>query len=158
MTYRIRDAMPQDATVIAEFNDRMAQETEQRSLDPLLINPGVAAVLADSSKGRYWVAEQGAVVIGQIMVTYEWSDWRNGAMWWIESVFVHPDHRRRGIFSGLYRHVELLAQGSADVRGLRLYVEESNHRAQATYRSLGMTRTGYLVMQTEFGARSRHSE
>lgn len=154
MTYRIRDATPRDVGIIAEFNDRMARETEQRSLDPLLINPGVAAILADPNKGQYWVAEEDGVVIGQLMVTYEWSDWRNGSMWWIESVFVHPDHRRRGVFSGLYRHVELLAKSRPDVRGLRLYVEEKNHHAQATYNSLGMIKTGYLVMQTEFGARN----
>jgi ribosomal protein S18 acetylase RimI-like enzyme len=90
------------------------------------------------------------VVIGQIMVTYEWSDWRNGTMWWIQSVYVHPDHRRQGVFSALYHHVESLARARDNVCGLRLYVEEQNERAQATYLALGMNKPGYLVMQTVF--------
>jgi ribosomal protein S18 acetylase RimI-like enzyme len=150
MTYQIRQASPADAPVIAEFNDRIARETESRSLDPAIIRPGVSNMLADPKKGHYWVAEQAGVVVGQIMVTYEWSDWRNGTMWWIQSVYVHPDHRRCGVFSALYRHVESLAKQTPQVCGLRLYVEEGNTRAQATYEALGMHRPGYVVMQTVF--------
>jgi len=155
VTFSIREAVPQDAAVISNFNNQIAQETENRSLDPAIVDPGVATILSDASKGRYWVAEQDGAVIGQIMVTFEWSDWRNGTMWWIQSVFVHPQHRRRGVFSKLYRHVELLAQGEPDVCGLRLYVEEQNERAQATYLALGMNRPGYVVMQTVFGGQKR---
>lgn len=151
MPYVIRNALPGDAATIAAFNNGIAVETEDRSLDPAVINPGVADILGDTSKGRYWVAEHDGVIVGQIMVTYEWSDWRNGTMWWIQSVYVHPDHRRHGVFSSLYRHVESLAKQSPGVCGLRLYVEEQNTRAQATYESLGMVKPGYLVMQTVFG-------
>jgi ribosomal protein S18 acetylase RimI-like enzyme len=152
MTYKIRDANPADAATIAEFNNCIARETENRSLEPGVIQPGVATILSDSTKGRYWVAERDGEIVGQIMVTYEWSDWRNGTMWWIQSVYVHADHRRNGVFSGLYRHVESLAKQEPQVCGLRLYVEGDNLRAQATYESLGMNKPGYLVMQTVFDA------
>jgi len=147
---RIRDARPSDAAVIAGFNVKMAMETENRSLDPLLINPGVAAVLADATKGRYWVAELDGEVIGQLMVTYEWSDWRNGAFWWIQSVYVRSDSRRNGVFSLLHRHVESIARATPDVCGLRLYVERDNQRAQKTYLALGMSAPGYQVMEVDF--------
>jgi len=147
---RIRDARPSDAAVIAEFNVKMAMETENRPLDPGLINPGVAAVLADATKGRYWVAELDGEVIGQLMVTYEWSDWRNGAFWWIQSVYVRSDSRRNGVFSLLHRHVESIARATPDVCGLRLYVERDNQRAQKTYLALGMSAPGYQVMEVDF--------
>ena len=102
MTIRIRDATPADAAVIVDFNNRLAEETEGKSLDPELIGPGVASVLADSSKGRYWVAEIDGEAAGQVLVTYEWSDWRNGMLWWIPSVYVPEQYRRRGVFSALY--------------------------------------------------------
>lgn len=147
---RIRDALPDDHAVIAEYNDSLARETEHRSLDPALIKPGVKALLADDRKGRYWLAEVNDKVIGQIMVTYEWSDWRNGCFWWIQSVYVHRDHRRNGVFSALYRHVESLAIADSTACGIRLYVEEQNIRAEQTYRSLGMQKPGYNVMESEF--------
>lgn len=148
--FSIRDARPSDADTIAEFNVKMAMETEGRPLDPELINPGVRAVLEDSSRGRYWVAEIDGQVVGQLMVTYEWSDWRNGVFWWIQSVFIRDDCRRKGIFSALHRHVETLARSAPDVCGLRLYVERENRRAQKTYEALGMASPGYLVMETDF--------
>lgn len=147
---RIRDARPSDAAVIAGFNVKMAMETENRPLDPGLINPGVTAVLADATKGRYWVAELDGEVIGQLMVTYEWSDWRNGAFWWIQSVYVRSDSRRKGVFSLLHRHVESIARATPDACGLRLYVERDNRRAQKTYRALGMSAPGYQVMEVDF--------
>jgi GNAT superfamily N-acetyltransferase len=146
----IRDARPDDAAIIAEFNTRMAMETEERPLAPDLINAGVAAVLHDAAKGRYWVAESNGDVVGQLLVTYEWSDWRSGVFWWIQSVYVRAGHRRSGIFSALYRHVEKLARKAQDVCGLRLYVERSNRRAQEAYRALGMTSPGYVVMEVDF--------
>jgi len=153
MTFSIRDAMPADAGIIADFNNRMAQETEARTLDPDLIGPGVAAFLADPSKGRYWLAEVDDRIIGQIAVTYEWSDWRNGMIWWIQSVYVHANYRRQGVYSGLYRHVELQAKSDADVIGIRLYVESDNERAQKTYTDLGMKMTNYRIMQSLFHQR-----
>lgn len=143
----IRDAIPADGLVIADYNSRLSAETEDVPLDRALIGPGVAAVLDDRSKGRYWVAESDGRVIGQIMVTYEWSDWRNGMLWWIQSVYVHTDFRRKGVFSMLFRHIEALAEAEEDVVGIRLYVESDNDRAQATYDRLGMSKTTYQVMQ-----------
>ena len=150
MPVTLRPGKPEDAPVIASFNTAMAEETEHRTLDPELINPGVAALLEDATKGRYWVAEAGDRVVGQIMVTYEWSDWRNGSIWWIQSVYIHPDHRRQGVFSALYRHVEGLAREDSDCCGLRLYVERDNRRARQTYEALGMIIPGYDVMEVDF--------
>jgi GNAT superfamily N-acetyltransferase len=146
----IRDARPSDAATIVGFNVEMAMETEGRSLEPELIDPGVAAVLEDPGRGRYWVAEMDGDVVGQLMVTYEWSDWRNGVFWWIQSVFIRDDCRRKGIFSALHRHVETLARSAGDVCGIRLYVERENRRAQKTYEALGMTLPGYQVMEIDF--------
>ena len=151
MNLDIRDAAPSDGTIIASYNSKMAEETEGRPLPADLIGPGVGALLADASKGRYWIAVSDGEVIGQIMVTYEWSDWRNGMLWWIQSVYVHPDFRRRGVYSALYHHVESLAKANDEVRGLRLYVENGNKRAQKTYEALGMVDPNYKVMESIFG-------
>jgi len=150
MTISIRDATPSDAATIADYNNRLAEETEARSLDPKLIDPGVAALLADPSKGRYWLAVIDDEIIGQIGVTYEWSDWRNGMMWWIQSVYIHSDHRRQGVYTSLYRHVESQAMSDTEVIGIRLYVETENERAQSTYAHLGMNMTSYQIMQSLF--------
>ena len=150
MHLTIRDAAVQDADVIAGFNSAMAIETEGRELDPGLINPGVAAVLGDPGKGRYWVAEADGGIVGQLMVTYEWSDWRNGMLWWIQSVYVSPGHRRTGVFSALFRHIESLAAADPHCCGIRLYVEQDNLRAQQTYAALGMVKPGYVVMEVDF--------
>ena len=146
----IRDATPADAATIADYNTRLALESEGMKLAPGIVGPGVQAMLADRSMGRYWVAEADGRIVGQIMVTYEWSDWRNGMIWWIQSVYVHGDYRRVGVFSALYRHVESLARRDPRVRGIRLYVERDNGRAQRTYASLGLVMTDYQVMQTIF--------
>src|SRR5690606_6171719 len=146
----IRDARPADAATIVEFNVKMAMETEGRSLEPELLNPGVAAVLEDPGRGRYWVAEMNGQLVGQLMVTYEWSDWRNGVFWWIQSVFIRDDCRRKGIFSSLHRHVEALARSAGDVCGIRLYVERADRRAQKTYAALSMTSPGDQVMEIDF--------
>jgi ribosomal protein S18 acetylase RimI-like enzyme len=150
MKFTLREARRSDADVIAKHNSAMAEETEAKLLDPAIAGPGVKALFGDSSLGRYWVAEANGQVIGQLMVTYEWSDWRNGTIWWIQSVYVRPESRRQGVFSALYRHVELLAAAEPDVIGLRLYVESNNLRAQQTYEALGMVKPGYLVMETLF--------
>lgn len=150
MTISIRDALPADASTIADYNNRLAEETESRSLDPDLIRPGVAAFLADPTKGRYWLAVIDDEIIGQIGVTYEWSDWRNGMMWWIQSVYIHLDHRRQGVYTSLYRHVESQAKSDPEVIGIRLYVEKENERAQSTYAHLGMNMTSYQIMQSLF--------
>lgn len=147
MNYKIRAASPDDRDLIAAFNNGIAEETENHSLDMELIVPGVERLLNDASLGRYWVAESDGEIIGQIMLTYEWSDWRNGLLWWIQSVYVHPDHRRKGVYTSLYRHVEQLAIADNDVAGIRLYVERDNSKAQQTYTTLGMSDSGYQVME-----------
>ena len=150
MNYEIRDATPADAEIIASYNSQMALETEGRPLDGGIIGPGVANLLNDPDKGRYWVATANDELIGQIMVTYEWSDWRNATLWWIQSVYVRPEHRRSGVFSALYHHVRSLARDN-NACGLRLYVEHNNQRAQKTYETLGMVSPNYQVMEDIFG-------
>ena len=150
MNISIRDALKGDVDTIAEFNARLAQETEGSMLDPGVVKAGVLAVVENPTRGRYWVAEADGRIVGQIQTTFEWSDWRNGMLWWIQSVYVHPDFRRRGIYSTLYRHVESLASRQPDVCGIRLYVERDNEPAQQTYSALGMSMTDYRVMERLF--------
>jgi ribosomal protein S18 acetylase RimI-like enzyme len=147
MTLTIRRADPRDAAVIAEFNQRMARETEHKTLDPAVLGRGVARVFADPARGFYLVAEAGGEVVGQLMVTYEWSDWRDGWFWWVQSVYVREDRRRHGVFRDLYAELLRQARSAGDVVGVRLYVEKDNTRAQATYQHLGMGDAGYLVWE-----------
>lgn len=147
---QVRLAVPADAPVIAEFNRRLARETENRELDPARVLAGVAAVLADPAKGCYYVAEAGGRVVGQLMLTFEWSDWRNGCFWWIQSVYVEAAHRALGVFTGLYRHVERLARQDPGVCGIRLYMEHHNAPARAAYQKLGMQPAGYEVFEVDF--------
>src|SRR5262249_38533932 len=139
----VRDARPDDRDVIADFNARLALETESKVLDPAVLAAGVAVALADPDRLRYWVADTGGQVGGEAAVTREWSDWRNGWLWWLQSVYIHPDWRRRGIFRSLYDHIRKTADSQGDVIGLRLYVEQGNDRAQRTYRAMGMAPGGY---------------
>ncbi|MEJ2602193.1 MAG: GNAT family N-acetyltransferase [Gammaproteobacteria bacterium] len=150
MDLLLRDAEPADAAVITEFNVRLAVESEDIRLDPERVAAGVAALLSDPALGRYWIAESEGRIVGQIMTTWEWSDWRNGMIWWIQSVYVCEDVRGRGVFSALYRHVERLARQESGVCGLRLYVENGNRRAQRVYETLGMNDGGYHVMELFF--------
>ena len=147
---RVRQAEPGDADVIARFNGLMAEETEHRALDASVLGPGVRAVLGDPSKGIYFVAEIGGEVVGQLMITYEWSDWRNGNFWWIQSVYVKQEFRSRGVFRALFEHVRALAGQRNDICGIRLYVEESNERAKRTYEKLGLKKTGYELFEIDF--------
>ena len=146
----IRRATPADNETIAVFNERMAWETESLRLDAARIRSGVQSVLQDESKGFYLVAERDGEVIGQLMVTFEWSDWRNGNFWWIQSVYVHPDFRGQGVYSMLYRQLEAAARQTEGVCGLRLYVEQENSRASEVYRRLGMSMTAYRLLETDF--------
>jgi ribosomal protein S18 acetylase RimI-like enzyme len=158
MEFSVREARASDAGDIASYNAAMAVETEGKTLDPDVIGPGVARLFDDPSRGRYWVADAAGQVIGQLMITFEWSDWRNGNVWWIQSVYVHPEWRRKGVFSALYRHVQALAAADPDVIGIRLYVEENNTRAQQTYHALGMLHPNYLVMESMFDGTDTRSE
>jgi GNAT superfamily N-acetyltransferase len=143
----VRDAQPGDHDLIADYNARLALETEGKQLDPAVLARGVATALADPDRLRYWVAEVDGQAVGQAAVTREWSDWRDGWLWWLQSVYVHPDWRRRGIFRGLYAQIRVSALNRRDVIGLRLYVEQENARAQETYRAMGMVPGGYHVYE-----------
>jgi GNAT superfamily N-acetyltransferase len=147
---KIREARPADASIIAAFNRNLAWETEKLRLKPSLIGAGVRALLRDAAKGIYFVAEQDGEVIGQLLITYEWSDWRNGNFWWIQSVYVAQEFRENGVFRGLFSHVEKLARSRRDVCGLRLYVEKNNRRAHQAYARLGMKHTHYEIYETCF--------
>ncbi|MBS0558082.1 MAG: GNAT family N-acetyltransferase [Proteobacteria bacterium] len=142
---RIRAARVDDVEALATFNAAMAMETEGKSLAAATLRLGVARVLAEPARGFYLIAECADAVAGCLMVTYEWSDWRNGDWWWLQSVYVAPEHRRRGVFRALYAQIERRALENADVVGIRLYVERDNLRAQRTYAALGMAEEGYRM-------------
>ena len=143
---RIRLATPADAGALIEFNAAMALETEGKELLPDVIGAGVRSLLGNPAAGFYLLAEQDSAV-GSLMITKEWSDWRNGTFWWIQSVYVRPEFRRQGVYKTLYRHVQELASKDPAVCGFRLYVERENDRAQAAYGALGMKQTHYLVFE-----------
>ena len=150
MDILVRNAEATDWAAIAEFNRALAAETEDKALDWDTLCSGVRRLLGDPAKGRYFVAESDGRIIGTTMITYEWSDWRDGWIWWIQSVYVHPDFRGCGAFKRLYRHVESLA-AAEDVRAVSLYVLNSNTRARATYLALGMHESGYTVLEAGDG-------
>lgn len=145
-----RPARPDDAPFVADCNVRLARESEEIALDPDRVRQGVAAVFADSSKGFYLIAEVNGQRAGQLMITYEWSDWRNGVFWWLQSVYTMPEFRGRGVFRALYSHVEAIASQAGNVCGLRLYVAPTNDRAQATYLNRGMHNSGYLLFEHDY--------
>lgn len=148
----IRPGTRRDASTIARFNVLMARETESIDLDPPTVERGVNALFDDASRGSYFVAERSGRVVGCLMITHEWSDWRNGDMWWIQSVYVEPEHRGAGVFKALFEHVRHLAEQSG-VRAIRLYVEKHNQKAKAVYGKLGMSLTEYDVMHVDLGSR-----
>jgi GNAT superfamily N-acetyltransferase len=145
----VRRARPADRPAIVDFNRRLATETEEKVLDPGVLDLGVARALAEPDRLRYWVAEVGEPprVAGQAAITREWSDWRNGWLWWLQSVYVAAPYRGQGIFRALYRHIRAEALSQPDVIGLRLYVEDSNAPAQRTYQALGMNPAPYSVYE-----------
>lgn len=151
----IRDARPNDVATIVEFNRRLALETEGKALDLATLERGVARALAAPPACRYFLAESGGRVVGQVMITYEWSDWRDGVFWWLQSVYVEQPARGQGVLRALVDHVKRLAIDTADVRGLRLYVEQHNHVAQETYRRLGLRPGGYLVYEDDWSGAIR---
>ena len=133
--------------MIVEFNRLLALETEAITLSVEVLTQGVRTALLDPHKARYFVAEIDGQVVGQLMHTREWSDWRNGDIWWLQSVYVREDFRRAGVFRALIEHLRAEAQSSPDVVGIRLYVEEHNDRAAATYDRLGLPAAGYVVRE-----------
>jgi len=149
-TIVVRDAGRADVETLAAFNLAMAAETEAKALDLERLRAGVRGVFDVPGRGFYLVAEIGGQAAGCLMITYEWSDWRNADWWWIQSVYVAPAFRRRGVYRALHAHVERRAR-QAGIRGLRLYVERENHAAQNTYRTMGMSRAVYDMFEVEFG-------
>ena len=139
-----------DIPVLAQFNTAMALETEHKVLADSLITPGVTRIVEDPSLGFYIKAMSGSEIVGCLAITYEWSDWRNGNFWWIQSVYVHPGYRRLGVFRAMYDYIMTKAQSTADCCGIRLYVEKDNLRAQQTYQDLGMIETDYRLFEVEF--------
>ena len=153
---RIRDATLADLRFIAIANTALAQETEGQVLDPVLLEPGIRAVFDDPALGRYYLAEVDGQPVGQLMTTYEWSDWRNGVFLWIQSVYVLPHHRGSGAFRSLFGHLQELAHADSRICGIRLYVDRGNERAQEVYARLGMHHSNYAVMESVFRGPESH--
>jgi len=146
-TIEVRPARPADAGTVAEFQLRMAQESEGLTLDRATVSRGVRAVFDDPSKGRYWVAEEKGRLLGVLLTIPEWSDWRNATVLWIHSLYVVPEARRRGVFRKLYQHLRSQVEESPELAGLRLYVDQGNRAAQEAYEALGMTRDHYHLYE-----------
>jgi ribosomal protein S18 acetylase RimI-like enzyme len=150
----VRLAKHEDAATIVSFSAAMALETEGRRLDRDRLHDGTVALLKSPDRGFFMVAELKQAnerqLLGQLMITYEWSDWRNGAFWWIQSVYVDPAWRRQSVFRRMHETVMATAKTSPNVCGVRLYVEESNGAAQAVYRKVGLTPSSYAIFETDF--------
>lgn len=145
----IRRAVPRDAATLANFNVAMARETEGKALGPATARAGADAVLKHPDRGFYLVAERDGEIAGSLLVTAEWSDWRCGFFWWIQSVYVRPERRQQGVYRALYGFTKEEAAAAPDVCGLRLYVDAGNRAAQEAYAALGMAETNYRVWEWE---------
>ena len=145
----IRNGKISDAETIVRFQKNMARETENKELSGDHIRPGVMSVFNEDEKGFYLVAESNGEVVGSLLVTYEWSDWRNGWFWWIQSVYVAKDSRRKGIYRCLYNEVNQRCKKTEGICGIRLYVEKNNTIAKNVYQNLGMQETDYLLYESE---------
>lgn len=148
----IREARYNDVESIAKSNIEMALETENKKLEETIVQKGVRAVIEDYQKGFYLVAEKRGYrpnIVGQLLVTYEWSDWRNQNIWWIQSVYVQKNFRNQKVFSKLYNHVVETARHEKNICGIRLYVEENNESAKQVYKTLGMAKTSYEIYEKE---------
>jgi GNAT superfamily N-acetyltransferase len=143
----IRQAVLADADILVRFNIELARESENLALEPARVKAGVEALLRDPAKGTYFVADAGGEVVGQLLITHEWSDWRNGDFWWLQSVFVRSDFRKRGVFKTLFDSVLKSAKEKGDVAGVRLYVEQHNDPAHKAYARLGFKETHYRVLE-----------
>ncbi|MFB3892572.1 MAG: N-acetyltransferase family protein [Phycisphaerae bacterium] len=143
----VRLAVPEDRQIIVDFQLRMARETEGMALDEPTVQKGVAAVFDDPNIGRYYIAHEAGKVLGSLLILSEWSDWRNGTVWWIHSVYVVPEARRRGVFKAMYAHLKRAVLASDGLRGLRLYVDRRNTGAQKVYESLGMDGRHYQMYE-----------
>lgn len=148
--YIVRRGTRADADAIARYNIALAKETEHFDLEPQRTLSGVNGMFDDPSRGFYLVAESSGTIIGQLMITYEWSDWRNGVFWWIQSVYVRNEYRSTGVFRRLYDDIIDMARREGNVCGIRLYAEKDNERANAVYQKLGMTVTNYNLLEVDF--------
>lgn len=146
-TMIIRKAKPEELSILCAFQQQMALETEKLHLDENTLSSGIQAVFNDPSKGCYYVAEEGNKIVGMLLITYEWSDWRNRTVYWIQSVYVLPEHRRQGVYKALYEHILNQAKESHSVGGIRLYVDNSNHQAKLVYTRSGMNGDHYQVFE-----------
>ncbi len=156
----VRSAETKDVLRIAEFNIAMAKETENEMLDPKTVAEGVKEVIEDSGKGFYLVAEtkdSNQEIVGQVLVTFEWSDWKNKNLWWLQSVYVAPSYRKNKIFSKLFYKLVDLAQIKGNVGGLRLYVVKHNSTAKDVYKSLGFKKTYYEMFERDLPAKRRNA-
>ena len=147
----IRRARSDEFKILAGFQQTMAKETEGKTLDPKTLQQGVSEVLSNPAKGFYLLAVLSETVVGQLMITSEWSDWRNGYFWWIQSVYVKQDHRKRGVYKALNEEVLNSARLNGNVCGIRLYVDKENTAAQQVYRNLGMSESNYDMYEIELG-------
>jgi len=143
----VREATREDVAAIQAFQLAMAEETEGLKLDMDVLKRGIVAVFDDPGKGRYFIAETNGMVVGSLMITYEWSDWRCRTIYWIQSVYVTPEYRRKGVYRALYEHIRSLAETDESVGGIRLYVDRQNYAAQHTYNRLGMNGEHYKVFE-----------
>jgi GNAT superfamily N-acetyltransferase len=156
MILNVRTATGSDVDTIAQFNRQLALETEAKHLDPEVVLAGVRRALASPALCAYFIAEHEGQTVGQAMITYELTDWRDGVFWWIQSVYVPPGFRMRGVFRALLDHISSLARSQAEVRGLRLYVEHENGRAQQVYARAGFSPSGHHLLEIDWsGAVSR---
>jgi len=144
---KIRQALPSDLPVIASFQLKMAMETEDLKLDFNTVLKGVEAVFYDDSKGKYYVAEVDNNVVACLLTTYEWSDWRNGTIIWIQSLYVEKEYRKKGIFKAMYNHIKEIVSTTDNFKGIRLYVDKSNSLACKVYKSIGMNDQHYLLFE-----------
>ena len=144
---KVREAKPDDIPYIVDFQMAMAQETEGTELHHPTVELGVKAVLSDSTKGKYYVTEIKNKVIGSLLTTYEWSDWRNGTVLWIQSVYVLPEFRRKGVYRNMYSYVKNRVMEDQNLKGIRLYADKSNIPAHKTYENLGMSPDHYITFE-----------
>ena len=145
MNLKIREAVKSDITILAKNNQALANETENINLNLDTLISGIS----NARDSHYFVAETNKIVVGQTLITYEWSDWRNGLIWWMQSVFVLSNFRKQGVFSALFNHIEKLARNNPKVKALRLYVIQNNQFGIETYKALGMMDSGYIVYEKE---------
>ncbi len=143
----IREANANDISSIIDFQFKMALETENLNLNKKVLTEGVHKIFKDPSKGKYFVAEMNGKVIGSTMITYEWSDWRNGTVIWLQSVYILPEYRGQKIFSRIYKHIKQIAKQDTSVAGIRLYVDKTNQHAQSVYQTLGMNGDHYTTYE-----------